>query len=204
MARGDAPSPRKTRTARFRRRMSSSFKRPTRRASVGSVVNGQTVIEAVASKLSSCRMTTGRGLPALSAPPATARISPRLNHRPMRRRHPRRPDHHAHGHCWRRPWTAGAPRPEIPLPVRPGPRSGSDAIPGHADARDAPAPSPAAALSVMPWSGTPPQADGLHVTHRFRSARATSPPAAGRPAGRPPRPAAPPPPWRSARRRWPR
>ena len=33
-------------------------------ASVGSVVNGQTVIEAVASNQLSCTITTGRGLPA--------------------------------------------------------------------------------------------------------------------------------------------
>lgn len=55
-------------------------------ASVGSVVNAQTVMEAVASKRSSYRMTTGRGLPAWSLPPATVQISPRLIPRPGRRR----------------------------------------------------------------------------------------------------------------------
>ena len=41
-----------------------STDRRNKGASVGSVVNAQMVIELVASKLSSCRMTAGRGLPA--------------------------------------------------------------------------------------------------------------------------------------------
>src|SRR5690348_13924707 len=49
-------------------------------ASVSSVVKAHTVIESVASKLSSWTMTTGRGLPAYSLPPATVQMSPRLIH----------------------------------------------------------------------------------------------------------------------------
>ena len=51
-------------------------------ASAGSVVTAHTVIDSVASKLSSCRTTAGRGLPAESLPPATAHISPRFNQSP--------------------------------------------------------------------------------------------------------------------------
>jgi len=47
-------------------------------ASVGSVVNAQSVIELVASNRSSCTMTAGRGLPAYGAPPDTVQISPRF------------------------------------------------------------------------------------------------------------------------------
>ncbi len=51
-------------------------------ASVGSVVNAQTVTESVASKRSSCTITTGRGFPTYPVPAAAVQISPRLNRHP--------------------------------------------------------------------------------------------------------------------------
>ena len=51
-------------------------------ASVGSVVNAQTVTESVASNRSSCMITTGRGFPAYPVPAAAVQISPRLNRHP--------------------------------------------------------------------------------------------------------------------------
>ena len=59
-----------------------------RGASVGSVVNGQTVTESV-SKRSSGTITAGRGLPVWSVPPATVQASPRLTRQAGRK--PARP-----------------------------------------------------------------------------------------------------------------
>ena len=50
-------------------------------ASVSSVVNAQTVTDAVASKRSSWMTTTGRGLPAYARPAAAVQISPRFTRR---------------------------------------------------------------------------------------------------------------------------
>jgi hypothetical protein len=51
-------------------------------ARVGLLVSGQIVTDSVSLNLSSCRITTGRGLPPRSAPPATLHTSPRLTSRP--------------------------------------------------------------------------------------------------------------------------
>lgn len=50
-------------------------------ASVGSVVNAQTVTDAVASNRLSWTMTTGRGFPAYPLPAAAVQISPRFTRR---------------------------------------------------------------------------------------------------------------------------
>jgi len=61
---------------------SASIRSRNRGASVGSVVNAQTVTEPVASNRSSCTIMTGRGWPTYPRPAAAVRISPRLNPRP--------------------------------------------------------------------------------------------------------------------------
>src|SRR5258708_10208766 len=92
-------------------------------ARVGSVVNGQTTIESLASNRSSCTMIAGRGLPTLAAPPATVQISPRFIRHPRLRLRRRTLGPVSRGDCWPRPMIDGA-QPERRLSIEHlGPRS---------------------------------------------------------------------------------
>ncbi len=95
------------------------------------------VIESVASKRSSCTISTGRGLPASCLPPAAVHSSPRLTRRCRRRHrtrrwHRRRPGPRPHAGGRPPALTGGEPPRRTPVRGRRAPRSARVVVPGDA------------------------------------------------------------------------